>query len=72
MPRCCGTRAAASNSSAAVFRAAIKRIDTDGDVFRRELGVFDENVEIAIVVKNARVEQFEFEAAARCAGRSPR
>ena len=52
------------------LRAAVVDRDLDQDVFGRFLGVFDEHVEVAILVEDAGVEQFvlEFVAAAAAAG----
>src|SRR2546427_9767174 len=44
--------------------AAIEGLDADADVFRPALRVLDEDVEIAIVVEHARIEQLEFQTAA--------
>jgi hypothetical protein len=41
-------------------RPAIARFDTDADVFRPGLRVFDEHVEVTILLEGARVEQLEF------------
>src|SRR5262245_48789442 len=45
------------------LRAAIDRLDTDQNVFSASLGVLDENVEIAVVVEDAGVNQLEFQIA---------
>ena len=52
------------------LRAAIVNRDLNQDVFGRLLGVFDEHVEVAVLVEHARVEQLvlEFVAAAAAAG----
>ena len=41
------------------FRAAIGRRHPDQDVVRRRFGVLHEDVEVAMVIKNARVQQFK-------------
>src|SRR5262245_50281800 len=41
--------------------SAIHRLDADQNILRARLGVLNENVEIAIVIENPRVDQFEFE-----------
>src|ERR1700684_4692691 len=40
------------------FRPAIDRVDSDAHVLGSGLGVFDEDVKVAVLVKNAGVEQF--------------
>ena len=40
------------------FRAAIHSGDPDIDIFRRYLGIFDEYVEIPILIEYSGVEQF--------------
>ena len=40
------------------LRAAIARRDFDQDFFGRRFSVFDENVEVAIFVENAGINQF--------------
>src|ERR1700681_4161322 len=47
------------------FGTAIEGLDTDAEIFRRRLGILDENVEVALLVENAGVEQFEFETLPR-------
>ena len=47
------------------FRAAVHGFDADDDLFGRILGVFDENIEVPILLKYARVEKFELRARAR-------
>ena len=42
------------------FRPTIVDGHAHQDVFRRILGVFHEHVEVTVIVKNARVEQFKF------------
>jgi hypothetical protein len=42
------------------FRSSIPDGDLNQDVFRRVFGVLNENIEIAVVVKHAGVEQFIF------------
>src|SRR5437868_11741465 len=41
-------------------RSAVEGLDTNGNVFRSDLGVLDEDVKIALLVKDTRVEQIEF------------
>ena len=47
--------------SSAGFRAAVVDADLDQDVLGRRLGVFDEHVEVAILVEHAGVEQLVLE-----------
>ena len=42
------------------FRPAIVDGHAHQNIVGRGLGVFHENIEVAVVVKNARVEQFKF------------
>ena len=42
------------------FRAAICRSDANADILGRDLGIFDEEVEVTIIVEYARVHQLEF------------
>jgi hypothetical protein len=42
------------------FRPAVANRYLDQDVFRRSLGIFDEHVEIAIVIKYSGISQLEF------------
>src|SRR5215471_12406011 len=49
------------------FGTAIVRGDADEDIFGSGLGVFDENVEVAIAFKRAAVEKFEFRIDLRAA-----
>src|SRR5215469_3419080 len=49
------------------FRAAIHGCNANEDVFDVRLGVFDDEIEVAIVRKYASVEQFEFWLAAATA-----
>jgi hypothetical protein len=42
------------------LRAAVGGRDADGDILLIGLGIFDENVEIPVVVKDAGVDQFVF------------
>ena len=49
------------------FRAAVIDADLDQDVFRRFLGIFDEHVEIAVLIEHSRIEQFVFELIASAA-----
>ena len=44
--------------------AAVERLDPDADVLGRRLGVLDDDVEVAVVVEDAGVEQLELEALA--------
>src|SRR5215469_2737017 len=46
------------------FRASIECFDANTDVIGLALGVLDKDVEVAVRVKDAGVEQLEFEAAA--------
>src|SRR5215472_2040101 len=46
------------------FRAAIERCDSNEDVFHVGFGIFDKDVEIAVVGKNPRIEQFKSRLAA--------
>ena len=41
-------------------RAAVDHGDANENVIRRPLGVFRENIEITVVIKHARVREFEF------------
>ena len=43
------------------FRPAIARADLDENILRRILGVLHENVEIAIGIEDARIQEFIFE-----------
>ena len=49
-----------SRCNRALLRAAIRDRDPDQNVVRRRLRVFDEDVEVAVVVEDAGVEQLEF------------
>src|SRR5215472_817164 len=42
------------------FRAAIESGDSNEDVFHIRFGIFDKDIEIAVVGKNSRIEQFKF------------
>src|SRR5262249_54395412 len=42
------------------FGSAIDRLDSDQNVIRRGFGVFNEDIKIAVLVKNSRVNQLEF------------
>src|SRR6266511_1015925 len=42
------------------LRTAIRRRDADEDVVWRGFGVFDNHIEVAVIVEDARVHQFEF------------
>src|SRR5260221_12403519 len=42
------------------FRATIGYRYADADVLNSGLGVFHENVEVAVVIKDARIQQFKF------------
>ena len=42
------------------FRPAIPGCDLDQDIFRRGFGIFDEHVEVAVLVENAGIHQLEF------------
>ena len=46
---------------------AIEGLDADGDVFRVDLGVLDDDVEVAVLVEDARVEQLVLGALAAAA-----
>src|SRR5215469_668259 len=50
------------------FRAAIEGGDSNEDVLHIRFGIFDEDIEIAMVEKNSRIEQFKF----RLASAAPR
>src|SRR5947209_17055480 len=41
---------------------AVERLDTDAVIFRRGLGILNHDVEIAVLIENAGVEQLELEA----------
>jgi hypothetical protein len=41
------------------FGTAIESLDPDADVFRTRLCILDDDVEIAVVVEDARVEQLK-------------
>jgi len=41
------------------FRSAVRNRHADQDVFRRRLGVFGENIEVAVVREDPRIFQFE-------------
>ena len=43
------------------LRSAVVNADLDEDVFGRLLGIFDEDVKVAILIENTAVEQFVFE-----------
>src|SRR4030095_1908673 len=43
------------------FRTAVERFEPDKNVTRTPLGVFDEDIEIAILVEDSRVDQFKLE-----------
>src|SRR5262249_47702956 len=45
------------------FWTAIVSSDADENVFRCRLRVFNDNVEVAVFVKDARIDQFEFRIA---------
>ena len=47
------------------FGPAIERLDPDADVFGRGLRIFDEDIEVPIVIKHSGVEQFVFQATSR-------
>jgi len=47
------------------FRPAVEGGDLHQDVFRRFLGVLDKDIEIAVTVENAGIEQFILELVAR-------
>src|SRR6266446_3490199 len=42
------------------FRSVVGDADLDADVFWTRFGIFDENIEVSISLKRARVEQLEF------------
>ena len=42
-----------------VFRAPIESLDAYADVFGIRLGILNEDIEIAVVIENARIEQLE-------------
>src|ERR1700691_6588923 len=42
-----------------VFRAPIESFDAYADVLGIRLGILNEDIEIAVVIENARIEQFE-------------
>ena len=46
------------------LRAAVESLDADGDVFGRDLGVFDHDVEIAVIVEDARIKQLQLRSRA--------
>ena len=50
------------------FRSPVGRRDRDEDVLRAALGVLHEDVEVAVVVEDAGVEQFVLEVSSRNAG----
>ena len=47
-------------ANAGGFRAAVRDRDLDQNVFGVGFGIFDEHIEVAVVVEDASVEQFEF------------
>ena len=49
------------------FRAPIVHRDSDQNVFRISLSVFNEDIEITVVIKYPSIEQFVFELFARAA-----
>ena len=57
-----------STCSVGRLGAAVGDRDLDQDVFGRRLGVFDEHVEVAVVVEHAGVEQLVLELVAARAG----
>ena len=50
------------------FRAAICRNDADADILGRNLGIFDEDVEIAIFVEDPGIDELKFGLAAVAPG----
>ena len=42
------------------FRSAIMNRDPHEHVFRPGFGVFDKDIEIAVIIEDARIEQFKF------------
>jgi hypothetical protein len=41
--------------------AAIDRFDANKDIVRRRLGVFDKNVEVAVIIEDAGIDQLVFQ-----------
>src|SRR5438309_5089125 len=52
------------------FRTTVEGLNSDADVFRIGLRVFDKNVEIAIFIENAGIEKFELRTATLCVFRN--
>ena len=71
--RCCGTRTSGSTCSVAGSRSAVADGDLDQDVLGRRLRVLDEDIEVAVLVEDAGVEQLvlELAAAAGCGWCAP-
>ena len=57
--RCCGTRASAARASGAASGPRLVTRDPDQDVVGVGLGVLDDDVEVAVVVEDAGVDQLE-------------
>ena len=55
-----GSRCSGAAAQRRSFRSPVRRGDADKQVFRRRFGALDFHIEVTVVVKNARVEQFEF------------
>src|SRR6266851_4131869 len=49
------------------FRAAVAGLDADANVFRVDLGILDDDIEIAVFVEHTRVEQLELGTLTRAA-----
>ena len=43
------------------FRAAVERFEPDQDIVGPALGVFDEDIEIAVLIEDSGVDQFKLE-----------
>ena len=66
--RCCGTRASAARAASPARARGSRTVIRIEDVLGRGLGVLDEDVEVAVLVEDAGVEQLVLELAARAAG----
>ncbi len=66
--RCCGTRVAAAHASSLASGPRLWTVTTHENVLGRRLGVFDENIKIAIVVEHACVQQLELRLVLAAAG----